>query len=105
MGYVMANTIETKADDHSAQIQKMNSLFDQSKEGLDRVKGLVNEFKNTQALKECEGMEIEPLRYLDQETWRVEIDIENVNDLIRRLSEDSKQNVREKLKSLMPSIF
>ena len=30
MGYVMANTVENKADDHSAQIQKMKTLFDAS---------------------------------------------------------------------------
>ena len=46
-----------------------------------------------------------PLKQIDTDLWNVEIDLENVNDLIRRIENDRKPGFTDKLKSLFPSLF
>lgn len=104
-GYVMANQAEDRADDTSAQIERMNDLANKCQEGLDMCKEKVDEFRSTSKIESIKESGLEPLRWLDQEVWKVEIDIENINDLTRRLGEDNQQTFQEKLKSILPSIF
>lgn len=82
----------------------MNDLVDSADKELTLLRNFVEQYKETEQIPDApQGMP--PLKYLDQELWRVEIDIENANDLCRRLGEDTKQTVKEKLKSFFPSIF
>ncbi len=46
-----------------------------------------------------------PMKQFDSELWRIEIDLENVNDLVKRIENDRKPTMRETLKSYLPSIF
>ncbi len=82
MGYVMAATMEDKADDNSAQFARMNQLVDTAQGELKSLADKINEFRtNNGKLDSVPGLPTDPLRWLDQEMWRIEIDIENANDL------------------------
>lgn len=87
MGYVSLAQKEDKADDQTLQISRMYDLVDKSEKGMEHIKYVLqkyNENKNTLP-DDVEGvpksMKKNPLKYLDSEIWKVEIDIENVNDL------------------------
>ena len=90
MGYVQAAQIEDKADDNSAQFARMSMLLNKSKDELVVIGAQIQEFRTTNGKIEAKPNLTDPLRYLDQEMWRIEIDIENANDLSRRLTEDGK---------------
>lgn len=104
MGYVLASQQEARSDDTSAQIARMNDLILKAEHNLEKIKEYIDEFSTTGKLKFLGGKQ-DPAKYLDSELWNIEIDIENSNDLCRRLTEDNSQSIREKLKSFFPSIF
>ena len=106
MGYVQAAQLEDKADDTNTQITRMNDLAETAENKIEAMKVLVKEIEEKGEIKSKAIPEgTDPLKYIDQELWNIEIDIENANDLSRRLTEDNKQTLREKLKSIMPAIF
>ena len=109
MGYISLAQVEDKADDQSIQLAKMYDLLESSDKELEHIKVVLDKYNEKQSIDDIENIPKslvkDPLKYLDNQIWKVEIDIENVNDVWRRLTEDTKQTIREKLKSLLPSIF
>ncbi|CAI2365326.1 unnamed protein product [Moneuplotes crassus] len=102
---------DEKADGKDIQITRMLDLLDSSEKGLNEVKNTLKVYtdNDNSIPKDFEGVpkryKSDPLRYLDSLVWKIEIDIENVDDICKRLKDDSHQTIREQLKSFMPSIF
>lgn len=87
MGYMSLSQKEDKADDQTLQITRMYDLIENAEKGLEHIKDILKKYnENQNSLPEgIEGVpksvSKNPLKYLDSEVWKVEIDIENVNDL------------------------
>lgn len=47
----------------------------------------------------------DPMKAYDRLLWRIEIDVENIEDLISHLQNRKEQTLREKFKSLFPRFF
>lgn len=85
MGYISLAQGESKADDQSIQISKMYDLLESSDKELDHIKTVLDKYNEKQSIEDIEGIPKnlvkEPLKYLDNQIWKVEIDVENVNDV------------------------
>jgi len=60
----------------------MNDLITKSEHNLEKVKEYIQEFSSSGKLVFLGGSK-DPARFLDQELWNIEIDVENSNDLCR----------------------
>jgi hypothetical protein len=84
----------------------MFELLDKCTVGLKQLQQRYEQMKETGELDNVEQKKKDnPLRKIDGEMWKVEIDVENVNDIVKRIKNEMKPTMKEKLKSLMPSIF
>lgn len=85
MGYVSLSQREEKADDQTVQIGRMYDLIEQSEKGLKHVVSTLDMYNDKKDLEGFEGITKkeakDPLRYIDSNIWKVEIDIESVNDV------------------------
>ena len=78
---------DEKGDGQNMQITRMFNLLDSSEKGLEEVKGTLKIYTDNKE-KLPSGFEgipkrykSDPLRYLDSLVWKIEIDIENVDDI------------------------
>lgn len=44
-------------------------------------------------------------RSLDLRLWKLEIEVDNLNDIVQRVRAQHKPSLRERLKNLLPSFF
>mmetsp|Transcript_25582 Transcript_25582/g.22726 ORF Transcript_25582/g.22726 Transcript_25582/m.22726 type:complete len:192 (+) Transcript_25582:353-928(+) len=85
--YGATGDFDTKADGQDLQITRMMNLLDESETGLKEIKKTLKIYtdNNEELPKEYSGIpkryKSDPLRYLDSLVWKIEIDIENVDDI------------------------
>ena len=106
-----AEDFDSKYDGQDFQLTRMFDILDSCEKLLDHVKELLKVYTDNKDSfpKDFEGIpkrfEKDPIRYLDHTVWKIEVDIENVEDISKRISADGQQTIREQLKSFLPSIF
>jgi hypothetical protein len=106
-----AEDFDSKYDGQDFQLTRMFDILDSCEKLLEHVKELLKVYTDNKDSfpKDFEGIpkrfEKDPIRYLDHTVWKIEVDIENVEDISKRISADGQQTIREQLKSFLPSIF
>ena len=106
-GYTMVAANEARADDKMVQVSRMMNLLERCEEAVDDLQSRFAELDKEGKLEggDSANYKNSAIKALDCSVWKVEIDIENVHDICRRLVEDSQQTLQEKLKSFLPKIF
>ena len=101
-GYKVLSAKESEADDATQLKNRMNELLE----------NCINENKEAKnqlaAVVEIPGKDIEfetELKRLDAKMWKIEIDIENILDMIKRIKKQSDVTWKERLKNWFPKIF
>jgi len=102
VGYRVLSAKESEADDVTQLKNRMNELLEACTK------------ENAQVLQELEALVEEPgkslefekkLKNLDARMWKIEIDIENISDMVKRIKLQNDVTWKEKFKNWFPKIF
>eukprot|EP00826_Nyctotherus_ovalis_P005008 TRINITY_DN11111_c0_g4_i1.p1 TRINITY_DN11111_c0_g4~~TRINITY_DN11111_c0_g4_i1.p1 ORF type:complete len:450 (+),score=150.51 TRINITY_DN11111_c0_g4_i1:115-1464(+) len=101
-GYKILSAQESEADDSLQLRNRMNELLDSCAKENEQVK------HDLAAVVEEPGKDLEhenELKRIDAKLWKIEIDIENVLDMIKRIKKQSDVTWKERFKNWFPKIF
>ncbi len=101
-GYRVLTAKESEADDSTQLRSRMNELLETCGRGTKEASAELD------AVKEEEGKDEEyekKLKAVDAKLWKIEIDMENVADMIKRIKMQSNLTWKEQFKNWFPKIF